>query len=113
MSCVKGYKISGKPIINNLPEGSDIIAVEPEDNKLIVEPEQKLTKKLKKNVNKKAKLFNKEFKNHEEIVKRLNSVEKTWTAGVSKDFDGLSLHELNKRAGFKREDKFRQNFRKH
>ena len=48
-----------------------------------------------KNKNKKAKLFNKEFKNHEDIVKRLNSVEKTWTAGYSTDFQGLSLHELN------------------
>lgn len=52
--------------------------------------ESKVTTKLK---------LSSEFKNHEEVVKRLNSMGNLWKATNYHEFEGMTIGELNKFAG--------------
>jgi hypothetical protein len=80
MGCFIGEKVDGEVFINDLPD---------EDAEPVVEPIGFLEIQP-------TETFNKEFTDHEEVIKRLNSIpNKTWKAGLNGHIEGTSLLELN------------------
>ena len=72
MGCFKGEKLDGEVFINNLPGESDADPVVQPSSLQFLE----ITKPSK------GGTFNKEFTDHEEVIRRLNKIpNKSWKAG--------------------------------
>jgi cathepsin C len=51
--------------------------------------------------------LNAEFTKHHLYINKLNSIKKSWSAALHKDFENMSIKELNKMAGIPRARRFR------